>query len=189
MVIQTGSKTWYVYLLCDPDTEEPFYVGKGTGRRAWIHARFFTSESNEAKKRFIRQIHARGKQVLIKIIAEFHDERDAYIYELAMINLYHSKITNVRYARNGLTQSEFFRIPEKPDTIEEVPLKSEGSNVITDDELAKFLHFSTITIRRLASRGLLPGFKVGGQWRFRREAIEEYIRQQEQQTREQGEKE
>jgi excisionase family DNA binding protein len=33
---------------------------------------------------------------------------------------------------------------------------------------------------RLASQGQLPGFKVGGQWRFRREAIDEYIRKQEQ---------
>ncbi len=36
------------------------------------------------------------------------------------------------------------------------------------------------TVIRLAREAKLPGFKVGDQWRFRREAIEHYIREQEQ---------
>ena len=36
------------------------------------------------------------------------------------------------------------------------------------------------TVIRLAKQAKLPGFKVGDQWRFRREAIEQYIREQEQ---------
>ena len=72
-------------MLCDPDTEIPFYVGKGSGERINQHERTLDAsyDWNEAKKRKIRQIQARGQQVLKKIVAEFADERDAYIYEWA----------------------------------------------------------------------------------------------------------
>jgi len=52
--------------------------------------------------------------------------------------------------------------------------------ILDADEVAKLLRVHPRTVMRLASQGQLPGFKVGGQWRFRREAIDEYIRKQEQ---------
>ena len=59
-------------------------------------------------------------------------------------------------------------------------------SLVTDDildaeEVANMLRVHPRTIMRLASQGEIPGFKVGGQWRFRREAIDQYIRDQEQQ--------
>lgn len=54
-------------------------------------------------------------------------------------------------------------------------------DILDADQVGKKLKVHPRTVKRLASQGVLPGFKVGGQWRFRREAIEEYIRQQEQQ--------
>ncbi len=53
--------------------------------------------------------------------------------------------------------------------------------ILDADEVAKLLKVHPRTVKRLASEGILPGFKVGSQWRFRREAINEYIRRQEQQ--------
>ncbi len=54
-------------------------------------------------------------------------------------------------------------------------------DILDADEVGKMLKIHPLTVKRLAGQGELPGFKVGGQWRFRREAIEEYIRRQEQQ--------
>jgi len=54
-------------------------------------------------------------------------------------------------------------------------------DILDADEVAEMLRVHPRTVKRLASQGELPGFRVGGQWRFRREAIEEYIRRQEQQ--------
>ena len=54
-------------------------------------------------------------------------------------------------------------------------------DILDADEVAKLLRVHPRTIKRLARQGQLPGFRVGGQWRFRRAAIEEYIRRQEQQ--------
>jgi excisionase family DNA binding protein len=57
--------------------------------------------------------------------------------------------------------------------------------ILDADEIAKLLKVHPRTVKRLASEGILPGFKVGSQWRFRREAINEYIRRQEQQHEDQ----
>lgn len=91
-------KKWYVYLLCDPDTEKPFYVGKGTGDRMYQHERNvdFLLDGNATKKLTIQRILVQGKQVLKKKIAEFDDEQNALVYEWAMINLYGASLTNAR---------------------------------------------------------------------------------------------
>lgn len=66
------------------------------GDRIEDHERFYREDTNEAKKRKIRQIQARGKQVLKKVVAEFKYERDAYIYEWGLITLYQEHLTNIR---------------------------------------------------------------------------------------------
>ena len=88
--LEQTQKIWYVYLLCDPDTKIPFYVGKGSGARIDQHEHFLNAnwDWNEEKKRKIRQIQAQGKQVSKKIVAEFEIERDAFIYGWALITLY-----------------------------------------------------------------------------------------------------
>ncbi len=53
-------------------------------------------------------------------------------------------------------------------------------NILDADQVAEMLKVHPRTVKRLANQHTLPGFKVGGQWRFRREAIEEYIKRQEQ---------
>ena len=42
-------------------------------------------------------------------------------------------------------------------------------------EVAKLLRLSEKTTYRLAAEGQLPGFKVGGSWRFRRSDIDAWI--------------
>lgn len=54
-------------------------------------------------------------------------------------------------------------------------------DILDADAVAKLLKLNEQTVKRLANRGELPGFKIGGRWRFRREAIEDYIRKLEQQ--------
>ena len=45
-------------------------------------------------------------------------------------------------------------------------------DVFTADEVAKYLRIHPYTVRRLVRSGKLPGSKVGGQWRFKKEDIE-----------------
>lgn len=46
---------------------------------------------------------------------------------------------------------------------------------LTLREAAEALNISTRTLTRLASKKKVPGFKLGGQWRFSREHIERWI--------------
>lgn len=48
--------------------------------------------------------------------------------------------------------------------------------VLTVAELAEYLKLSEKTVRSLAGRGDLPGRKVGNQWRFRKQEIDEWLR-------------
>ncbi len=49
---------------------------------------------------------------------------------------------------------------------------------ITPNEIAAILRIHPFTVTRLAREGKLPGFKVGGIWRFRRDQFEEWINAQ-----------
>ncbi|TCN86246.1 methylation-associated defense system helix-turn-helix domain-containing protein MAD1 [Vibrio crassostreae] len=50
--------------------------------------------------------------------------------------------------------------------------------IMTIKELADYLKLNEKTAYRLASEGRLPGFKVGGSWRFKRIDIEKWIESQ-----------
>ena len=45
-------------------------------------------------------------------------------------------------------------------------------DVLTAEEVAEYLRIHPYTVRRLARAGKLPGFKVGGQWRFDKKKFE-----------------
>lgn len=76
---------YYVYLYIDPDTERPFYVGKGQNGRALSHL----SEQAESRKcERIAELRAAGKQPRIDILAHgLRDEETALRIEAAVIDL------------------------------------------------------------------------------------------------------
>lgn len=47
--------------------------------------------------------------------------------------------------------------------------------ILTLKEVAEYLKLAEKTAYRLAAEGKLPGFKVGGSWRFKRKDIEVWI--------------
>lgn len=47
--------------------------------------------------------------------------------------------------------------------------------ILTLKEVAAYLKLAEKTAYRLASEGKLPGFKVGGSWRFKREDLATWI--------------
>lgn len=49
------------------------------------------------------------------------------------------------------------------------------SEIMTMKEVAEYLKINEKTAYRLASEGKLPGFKVGGSWRFRQSDIDDWI--------------
>jgi excisionase family DNA binding protein len=53
-----------------------------------------------------------------------------------------------------------------------------NDQILTLKEVAAYLRLAEKTAYRLASEGKLPGFKVGGSWRFKREDLEVWIGKQ-----------
>ena len=51
-------------------------------------------------------------------------------------------------------------------------------DLLTTRQLQNLLQLDRVTIYRMLNAGRLPGFKVGGQWRFRRREIEKLLQEQ-----------
>jgi excisionase family DNA binding protein len=53
------------------------------------------------------------------------------------------------------------------------------NEILTIDEVAEYLKLKLKTAYALVARGDIPGFKVGGSWRFRKSEIDRWIKEQE----------
>lgn len=67
--------------------------------------------------------------------------------------------------------------------IQLMPSNSE-SGILTIKEVAEYLKVTERTIYRLAAAKKIPGFKVGGMWRFRQADIDGWIAAQAENPRE-----
>ena len=56
--------------------------------------------------------------------------------------------------------------------------KTMSDEILTLKEVAEYLKLAEKTAYRLAAEGKLPGFKVGGSWRFKREDVQSWIEEQ-----------
>ena len=54
--------------------------------------------------------------------------------------------------------------------------------MMTLDEVAEYLHIHSLTARRLAREGAIPAFKVGRQWRIKRESLDQWIERESMQS-------
>lgn len=50
--------------------------------------------------------------------------------------------------------------------------------LMTIDELAKYMRVSRFTIYRLVKDNFIPGTKIGRQWRFQKEEIDRWVKDQ-----------
>jgi excisionase family DNA binding protein len=61
--------------------------------------------------------------------------------------------------------------------------------ILTLPEVAQLLKVAEKTVYSMAQKGQIPAFKVGGQWRFKRVDIDEWIEQRKVASRDDGERE
>lgn len=71
-------------------------------------------------------------------------------------------------------------IPRFSSILSNIKIEAYGmpEEIMTLKEVAEYLKLAEKTAYRLAAEGKIPGFKVGGSWRFRKNAIENWIDQQ-----------
>ena len=118
---------FYVYLLQDPFSDEVFYVGKGSGNRAFSHLLEPESDVSEtAKRERIRRIRAQGREPTVVIHRHGLSERAALEVEASLIDFIGvENLTNVVQGidlveHGQMTPSEILaRYGAKPVTISE----------------------------------------------------------------------
>ncbi|GAC1427966.1 MAG: hypothetical protein NVSMB54_18100 [Ktedonobacteraceae bacterium] len=50
--------------------------------------------------------------------------------------------------------------------------------LLTTEDVANFLRVDVVTVRRLVLKGELPAYRIGGEYRFMRNEIEDYVKRQ-----------
>ena len=48
-------------------------------------------------------------------------------------------------------------------------------NLLTTEQLARYLRVDKFTVYRLVTQKKIPAFKVGNQWRFKRNLVEDWL--------------
>ena len=81
-------RKFYVYQLRLETTEQPFYIGKGSGRRKSDHFRQSSLRAETHKNRVIRKAMREGVQVLCDILHENLTEKEAFSKEVELIAFY-----------------------------------------------------------------------------------------------------
>jgi hypothetical protein len=80
---------YYVYLLIDPKTDEPFYVGKGKDNRVFAHLNCALGTEDESNKYDeIRRIIEGGQSVKHVIVRHGLTENNAFEIECALIDTF-----------------------------------------------------------------------------------------------------
>jgi len=80
-------KSYYIYALKDPRTNpaKPFYIGKGTGIRAWEHA---INIDDTRKGLRIKEIVSAGKEIVTSVLADDLSEIQALKLEAELISAF-----------------------------------------------------------------------------------------------------
>ena len=53
--------------------------------------------------------------------------------------------------------------------------KPERTQIMTTKEVAKYLGVHEMTVYRWLKKGVLPGFKIGGRWRSKKDLLDAYL--------------
>ena len=53
--------------------------------------------------------------------------------------------------------------------------RPERTQIMTTKEIAKYLGVHEMTVYRWLKKGVLPGFKIGGRWRSKKDLLDNYL--------------
>lgn len=53
--------------------------------------------------------------------------------------------------------------------------RPERTQIMTTKEIARYLGVHEMTVYRWLKKGVLPGFKIGGRWRSKKDLLDAYL--------------
>jgi hypothetical protein len=127
---------YYVYKLVDPRSNQPFYIGKGSGNRAWTHNEFKDGNNNFYKDEYIKDLHNNGLEPLVDIVKYFDIETEAYEYEehltesIGLDNLTNIVIGARPPSRQGWKPSEY-TLAKRSRGLKDIPRTEEWKNKLS----------------------------------------------------------
>lgn len=103
-LLNQPSLSHYTYVLINPTTDKPFYVGKGTGTRYLDHFKeaITNKTHNKYKTNTIRKILNQNQEILIEIVFESNNEKECYDEEIELIK-FHGRKNNKTGILTNLT--------------------------------------------------------------------------------------
>jgi len=54
-------------------------------------------------------------------------------------------------------------------------MREDGDHIMTIGEVARYFSLHELTVRRLAREGKMPAFKIGRQWRVKKDLLDRWI--------------
>lgn len=102
---------YYVYALKDPrlSPAKPFYIGKGTGIRAWEHT---ANVDGTRKGRRIEEILAAGAEILVSVLADGLSELQALKLEAELISAFGTEETGGMLTNSVIPSGSVARTPK-----------------------------------------------------------------------------
>jgi len=82
------NRNFYTYCIIDPDSRQPFYVGKGSGTRMYEHNRVRSRLTNPLLKNKLCKLYQRGKKPVYEKVLINVSEAEAFQKEKELISYY-----------------------------------------------------------------------------------------------------
>jgi hypothetical protein len=124
-MVDSVKNTYYTYLLSDPRNNEPFYVGKGKGRRCNSHvSEACCTNKNSPKLQKIRKILSLGLTVIVQKVEEGVSDLDSQDFEMLLIEECRAKGIQLTNQTAGGDGSSGYK--HTPEAIVKIALSQRG---------------------------------------------------------------
>jgi hypothetical protein len=124
----------YVYMLIDPRTNKPFYIGKGNNNRVFDHVKCAIKDEDEQSLKYdtIRDLIAQDKVPVYVIVRHGLSDETAYHLECTLIDYSYylgNQLTNVASGKNSIEKG-LMSVEKVQSLYNAVPLKEIGDNCV-----------------------------------------------------------